>query len=37
LFAAETMTGRQGHTANALPMDKILALLKKYNKIKGKE
>jgi len=37
LFAAKTMTGRQGHTANALPIDKVLELLKKYNKIKGKE
>ncbi len=34
LFAAETMTGRDGHTIEALPKDKVLELMKKYNKIK---
>nr|WP_298997100.1 P1 family peptidase [uncultured Allomuricauda sp.] len=33
LFAAETMTGRDGHTINSIPKDKILDILKKYNKI----
>lgn len=36
LFAGETMTGRDGHTIKALPKDKVLELLKKYNKIKPK-
>jgi len=34
LFAAETMTGRNGHTIEALPVDKVLEIMKKYNKIK---
>lgn len=33
LFEAETMTGRDGHTKNALPLDKVMGLMKKYNKI----
>ena len=33
LFAAETMTGRDGHTIEALPRDKVLKLLKKYHKM----
>lgn len=34
LFAAETMTGREGHTKKALPLDRVLELMGKYNKIK---
>ncbi len=34
LFAAETMTGRDGHTINALPTEKVLPILKKYGAIK---
>jgi L-aminopeptidase/D-esterase-like protein len=32
LVAAETMTGRDGHTAPALPHDRVRELLKKYNR-----
>ncbi len=31
LFAAETMTGRDGHTVEALPVQKVLEILKKHN------
>ncbi|MCO4821062.1 MAG: P1 family peptidase [Flavobacteriaceae bacterium] len=34
LFAAETIIGRDGHIVKSLPIDKVLALMKKYNKIK---
>ena len=34
LFQAETMTGRNGHTIEALPLDKVKDLLKKYGRIK---
>jgi D-aminopeptidase len=34
LFAAETMTGRAGHTIEALPQKKVLEILRKYNRIK---
>lgn len=34
LFAAETMTGRDGNMAEELPEDKVEMILKKYNKIK---
>lgn len=34
LFAAETLTGIKGNTANAIPLDKVLPLLKTYNRIK---
>lgn len=34
LFAAETMTGRDGHKIEALPLDKVLPILKKYGAIK---
>ena len=34
LFAAETMAGRDGHIVEALPVDKVMELMKKYNKIK---
>jgi L-aminopeptidase/D-esterase-like protein len=33
LVAAETMTGRDGHTAPALPHDRVRELLKKYNRL----
>lgn len=34
LFAAETMKGRDGNVAEALPVEKVIELLKKYNRIK---
>lgn len=34
LFAAETMTGRGGRTVEALPVKKVLDLLKKHDQIK---
>ncbi|MEZ4796128.1 MAG: P1 family peptidase [Flavobacteriaceae bacterium] len=34
LFVAETMSGRDEHIIEALPVDKIMELLHKYNKIK---
>lgn len=34
LFAAETLTGKDGYTAEAIPVDKVVELLKKYNRIK---
>lgn len=33
LFAAETMIGRDGHIAKAIPIDKVIGIMKKYNKI----
>ncbi len=33
LFAAKTITGRKGNTAEALPLEKVIPLLKKYNRI----
>jgi len=33
LFKAESMTGRDGHTTDALPLDETLAIMKKYNRI----
>ena len=33
LFAAKTMTGRNGNKIEALPLEKVIALLKKYNRI----
>ena len=35
LFAAETMSGRDGHTIKSLPIDKVIELMKKYHKIKN--
>jgi len=35
LFAAETITGRDGHTVKSLPIDKVLELMKTYNRIKN--
>lgn len=34
LFAAATTTGREGHKAEALPLNRVIPLLKKYNRIK---
>ncbi len=33
LFAAETMTGRQGHTIQELPVDQVLEIMRKYGRI----
>lgn len=33
LFAAETMTGRDGHKVESIPIDQIIDILEKYNKI----
>ena len=33
LFAAEDMTGRDGHKIEALPLDPVLKIMKKYNRI----
>ncbi|MBN2780422.1 MAG: P1 family peptidase [Candidatus Marinimicrobia bacterium] len=30
LFAAETMTGREGHVVEALPLERVLEIMKKY-------
>jgi len=35
LFAAKTMTGRDGHSIESLPIDKVLELMRIYNKIKN--
>lgn len=35
LFAAETMTGRDGHTIEALPKEKVLTMLKEAGKLKN--
>lgn len=34
LLAAKTTVGQNGHQAEALPMDKVLSILKQYNRIK---
>lgn len=34
LFAAKTITGRNGNKAEAIPIDKVISILKKYNNIK---
>lgn len=34
LFAAKTVTGRNGNKAEALPIDQVISILKKYNNIK---
>jgi D-aminopeptidase len=36
LFAAESMTGRDGHEIQALPIDKVLEIMKKYNRVDEK-
>ena len=33
LVAAETMTGFQGHTVHALPIDRLLEVMRRYNRI----
>ncbi len=35
LFAAETTKGHNGHTIEALPVNKVIELMKTYNKIKN--
>jgi D-aminopeptidase len=35
LFAATTTTGKDGHTVEAIPMEKVIAILKAYNRVKG--
>jgi len=35
LFAAETMVGRDSHEINAVPIDEIIRIMKKYNRIKA--
>ncbi len=37
LFAAEAMTGRDGNKAEELPVDQVIGMMKKYNKIKEDE
>lgn len=37
LFAAKTMTGRNGHTIEALPKDKVLEMLKAAGKISSRK
>jgi D-aminopeptidase len=34
LFAAQTMKGKDGNVAESLPVEKVLEMLKKYNRIK---
>ena len=34
MFAAETMTGINGYKVEALPLDRVHDLLKKYNRLK---
>ena len=34
LFAAETMTGRDGNRVEAIPKDKVLELMRKHNKLR---
>ena len=36
LFAAKTMTGFEGHKVESIPIDKVIDLMKKYNKINDK-
>ena len=36
LFAAESMTGRDGHKIFSIPIEKVLDIMKKYNKINNK-
>ena len=33
LFAAERMTGRIGHKINSIPIDEVIEIMKKYNRI----
>jgi D-aminopeptidase len=34
LFAAQTMIGRDNHVIESLPIDRVITIMKKYNKIK---
>ena len=34
LFSAKSMTGKQGRTVAALPVEKVIPILKKYNRLK---
>lgn len=34
LFAAKAMTGKDGHTVEALPVEKVMDILKKYGRVK---
>lgn len=34
LFVAKTMKGREGHVIQSIPIDKVLGILKKYNRVK---
>ena len=34
LIAAKTTKGKEGHTVEALPIDKLITILKKYNRVK---
>jgi len=36
LFAAKTVTGRNGNKAESLPLEKVIPILKKYNSIQNK-
>ena len=33
LFAAETMTGKDGHEILSMPIDQVMKIMKKYNGI----
>lgn len=33
MFAARTVTGRNGHKSDALPLDKVIPIMEKYNRI----
>ena len=35
LFAAETMKGRDGYEVSAIPIEKVIEIMQKYNKIRG--
>mgnify|MGYP002395454984 FL=1 len=37
LFAAETMEGRDGHTVESLPLEEVMKIMRKYNKISNDE
>lgn len=37
LFAANTMKGRNGHQVEAIPLEKILKIMKEYNRVVKKE
>lgn len=36
LFAAKTMIGRNGNKVESLPLDKVIPILKKYNRVQNK-